>query len=294
VARHAVFTIVQDDPINLRIWANHYRRTYGSTDTFVLHHPRVGEPYNADWITDIALDTAVANHNGEEFDEGFMIQAGVFREESFNHTWLRETVQAFQRFLFQSYDTVLFTEIDEIVAVDPRHADMPFWRFLDAFAASDAKYVRCTGYEVVHDFAVEPPIDYSKPLLKQRTYWYPTTEYSKPLLSKVPMTWVNGFHSRESYTPYDSKARERQEAMDTPRIDLLLLHLHKLDFGSALERHKRSAAQRWSRFDRETRQGIQNMTADEDWLRGWWLNTVDYPYRRAQWTQMPDAIKEIV
>jgi hypothetical protein len=159
MARHAAFTIVQDDPVNLKIWARYYRGEYAAGDCYVLHHPLVGEsPFGAaGWVVEL--------HN--EFD--FEI-VPVFREESFNHTWLRETVQHFQRFLLQSYATVLFTEVDEIVAPDPTATDLTLHEFVEAFADSADPNVRCTGHEVVHDYACEPPIDHDAPLLAQRTY----------------------------------------------------------------------------------------------------------------------------
>jgi hypothetical protein len=42
---HAVFTIVQDDPVHLRAWAHHYRRFYDAEHTYVLYHPGAGEAW---------------------------------------------------------------------------------------------------------------------------------------------------------------------------------------------------------------------------------------------------------
>jgi hypothetical protein len=297
VARHAVFTIVQDDPANLKIWALYYRQFYSCYDTFILHHPLPGEPFDADWIMMIGIDIADNRHGaGEPDDKGFMLIPGVFREESFNHTWLRETVQAFQRFLLQSYDTVLFAEVDEIVVpVDGKMRPYGLDRYLEDFAAVPARereIARCTGYEVVHDYTCEPPLDFEDyPLLRQRTYWYRSLQYSKPLLAKIPLTWVNGFHClnvAEQAHPW-----EGLRPNPNPDPGLLLLHLHKLDFPQALARHRRTASRRWSAHDVQTRQGIQNQVDDEGWLREWWLNSVDQPYARARWTRMPDEIREI-
>jgi hypothetical protein len=43
---HAAFTIVQDDPVHLRMWVEHYRRFYRPENTYVLHHPSAGEPWD--------------------------------------------------------------------------------------------------------------------------------------------------------------------------------------------------------------------------------------------------------
>jgi hypothetical protein len=284
VARHAVFTIVQDDPVNLRIWASYYRKTYEADDTYVLHHPTVGERWDSPWIMSTSGEVA---HRGATRGSRLTFQlVPVYREESFNHTWLRETVQHFQRFLLQSYDTVLFTEVDEIVVpmeLGWHERDKPrdFREYLDAIAGSDRPFIRCSGFEIVHDYVVEPPIDFTRPLLAQRAKGYWAAQYNKTLLAKVPLTWVNGFH--------DLAPPARS---GTPDLRLILLHLHKLDFPTALERHRRSAAQKWSRHDKATKQGIQNQIADEAWLRNWWYDTVDRPGERARLVPIPEGIKE--
>jgi hypothetical protein len=277
--RHAVFTIVQDEPVFLRAWALHYRRTYGGRDTYVLHHPRVGEDPEPDWLSGVCLDVAAAVPPGEDRGRGF-VSFPVYRDESFNHAWLRRTVQAFQRLLFRSYDTVLFSEVDEFVTPNPVATDMSFREWLDAFAESREGLVRCTGHEVVHDFACEPPLDWGiRPLLGQRGLWYRSEYYSKTLLAQAPLTWTEGFHT-VAHVPQPA-----------PRDDLLLLHLHKVDFPTALERHRSTAARKWSAADVAHNRGMQNRIADEDWLREWWFRSVDAPYARSRLVKIPDDVR---
>lgn len=97
--RSAVFTIAQNEPVFMPIWARYYRRHFDPDDCFVLDHD------STDPTT-----RAVANQ---------FHRIPVHRSHSFDHDWLRTTVERFQRFLLQSYELVLFTEIDEIVAADP-------------------------------------------------------------------------------------------------------------------------------------------------------------------------------
>jgi hypothetical protein len=179
---HAVFTIVQDDPVHLRLWVRHYRRFYAAEHTYVLHHPAAGEPWDSGWITDVRACAAAAGG-----DSAFHL-VPVFREESFDHRWLRETVESFQRFLLQSYETVLFTEIDEVVVTDPERFDGTLADFRETLVDSEAAAARCTGFEVVHDPEAEPPLSWAEPVLRQRSLWYRSRRYNKTLLSKVPAT----------------------------------------------------------------------------------------------------------
>jgi hypothetical protein len=107
----AVFTIVQNEPIWLPIWHRHYASQLDTSHMFVLNHDSTG-------AGEIVLQDLQAKSQ--------MQVVSVHRGFSFDHSWLAETVRSFQQFLLQSYDAVLFTEVDEIVAVDPssQHSDL--------------------------------------------------------------------------------------------------------------------------------------------------------------------------
>src|SRR6516164_10454982 len=100
IRRHAaVFTIVQNEPIFLPLWLRYYREHFHMDDIFVLDHDCTCQTtiYPAQNVNRVPV------HNGASFD----------------HSWLLATVTAFQKFLFQSYEQVLFAEVDEIVLADP-------------------------------------------------------------------------------------------------------------------------------------------------------------------------------
>jgi hypothetical protein len=193
-------------------------------------------------------------------------------------------LQSFQRFLLQSYETVLFTEVDEVVATDPRCFEGTLADYCDELAGSPDAAARCTGYEVIHDPDAEPALDWSAPLLRQRSQWSPSSRYCKTLLAKVPLTWVDGFHTAE--------AIDEAAAVD-PDPRLLLLHLHRADWATALERHRQAAATRWSPADLELRHGWQNRVTDDDTLREWWFS-IDETDELAPLLPIPERVKDIV
>ncbi len=163
----AVFTIIQDEPYFLPKWVAHYRTLFPARDMYILNHG----------------DGPVTTNEG--------IVVPVHRTASFDHNWLRDTVQAFQRFLLQSYECVLFVEVDEIVFSND---GKPVMDFIDIFLASDCHAVRCHGFEIVHMRDREPALQEGVPILCQRGFWSPSRMYSKILLSKRPLKWVIGFH----------------------------------------------------------------------------------------------------
>jgi len=208
----AAFTIVQDERVMLPLWLDHYGRYFSGDDLFVLDHD------SGDGCT-----TGLA---------GRCHVVPVHREASFDHHWLKSTVEAFQRFLLRSYDAVLFAEVDEFVVADPDE-----YPGLDAYIdALERPAARCQGYNVVHQPG-EPPLRFDWPLLAQRGYWHRSHYYSKRLLSRVPLRWSDGFHS------------EFEVPDEPPDPGLLLVHLHRADYDTCLARHRAAAARNWNEAD---------------------------------------------
>jgi hypothetical protein len=271
----AIFTIVQNEPVWLPIWVDYYRTQIGASDLFVLNHDSTGE--GADVLSELLAKFGIN-------------VIPVHRRVSFDHRWLAHTVQLFQRFLLNSYRAVLFIEVDEIVATTPDSK----YDNLEQYAAGvigskkllgkPREYVRCTGYEVVHKPEEEPTLDWSKPLLQQRTWWYHSVLYSKTLLSMTPLEWKRGFHAL-------SNRKARIKKMED---DLVLIHLHKIDFDFCLARHEESAKRNWSASDKEGGAGKHNRLYDAEELRTWFRSSIDDLSEEARLVPIPDDMKSIV
>ncbi len=239
----AAFTIVQNEPVFLPIWERYYRRHFDADDLFVLDH---------DSTDPVTIATARRCN-----------RVPIHRTESFHHDWLRAVVSAFQRFLLQSYAVVLFVEVDEIVAPDPALFPGGLREYI-AQLPDDARVRRCDGWETLQ-LPDEPPIDWSRPILAQRAHGFRSAFYSKPLLSRVPLTWTNGFHHADGVPADDVDLRLR------------LLHLHRADFGYCLQRNRAAAARRWSASDLAAGLGTHNRMVDEDAVRTWFYQTGGRP-----------------
>lgn len=262
----AVFTIVKNEGARLAWWLDYYTEHVGEKHVYVLEHDSVPSSNNTEsWRRSRLWTSAEAN------------RVPVHHYHSFDHMWLAKTVSQFQRFLLQSYAAVLFTEVDEIVT-PAGFGNLPGYA---ALALSDIPYVRCSGYEVVD--RDEPELDARAPLLAQRKWWYPTTLYSKTLLSKIPMHWGPGFHTSQNVPDGHPRA-----------TDLILLHLHKVDFKMALSRHQASAQLDWSAKDLDAEAGWQNRLIDETQLKQWFEANIDNTDEPAPFEEMPDWIREVI
>ena len=265
----AVLTIVQNEPVMLPVWLRHYaQQGVAPRDTYILDHESVGDG--------AAVLDSYARLGGD------YNLVPVRHELGFDHRWLADTLGAFQKFLLQSYRYVLVVEVDECVAPDPRLTPHNLAQFVETLPHQPT-VVRTHGWEIVHRLDEEPDAEFTLPLLQQRRYWYNTKQYSKAILASYPLYWRDGLHTAVN-VPRGQEPDRR----------LLLLHLHKVDYNYAFDRHRANAAQRWSPRDRLEGVGVgrQNLIIDPEMLKLWFASHADDTRQRSQLALIPREIKD--
>jgi len=193
----AIFTIVKDEEYFLPIWIKHYKKYFKPEDIYVLDHDSV------DGSTD-NIDVNIEK---------------VHRDLAFDHLWLVETVQNYQKELLEKYEIVIFAESDELLYSIER----PFDELLNDFSNSDQNYLTCHGYEIIHNIEKEKKLTVGESILENRNEWFRYTAYDKTLISKIPLEWSVGFH--------DAGVRNHSP-------ELFMMHLHRVDFELMLKRHE--------------------------------------------------------
>ena len=99
-------------------------------------------------------------------------------------------INRLQQGLLEYYDTVIYTDADELVVPDPAvHPDLRMY-----LERKECDYVSCVGLNVVQILTQEAPLDLTKPLLQQRRFAKFSSAECKPSVSRVPMNWAPGFH----------------------------------------------------------------------------------------------------
>lgn len=220
--RCAVFTIVKNENYFLPIWLKHYKKYFDNSDIYVLDHQ------TTDGSTD-NLDVNVEK---------------VINELAFDHAWLVQVIQDKQKELLEKYECVLFAESDELVY----HPQKPLSYLIDEFLNSEKQYQTCTGYEVTQDLDKEIPLNVDDNIFDHRNYWFRYHDYDKTLLTKIPLSYVWGFHVAVGKAPDYS-------------MGLKLCHLHRCDFELMLKRHE-ERAYKWNK--KNDGGGIQHSIGDRE------------------------------
>lgn len=220
--------MARNEALFLPIWWRYYSQFFKPEDIYILDHEST---------------------DGSTSGPGF-VRVPVWHPVV-DWGWHRDTIQEMQHQLIKRYDLVLCTDVDEIVAPDPRSGTLG--DYMDRF---EGDFVNCRGYEILHLKETEPALDSYRSILNQRFHWYFNPAYSKPLLAKEAMYWHGGLHSR-----VDGQTREDSS--------LFLLHLHRMDFDSCLARHKERIARPWNQRDVDENWGYQNRITEEVQFQQW-------------------------
>ena len=139
-------------------------------------------------------------------------------------------IAAIQAELLTRYDAVIFSDVDELIVVDPK-LNLGLAEYITGHVDTVA---RATGLNVHFSLHYESPLKRGVPLFRQRRFVQFDQEYCKTLVSRVPLQWTPGFHNCSVHTD--------------PRSDLFLFHLRSVDPGISVDRinsfHKISRSQR--------------------------------------------------
>ena len=204
----AAFTMAHNEHRMLPLWMRHYSRMLGSENIFLIDHG------SDDGSTDPFADNRLRlprKYNGA--DLRLPIVSGI------------------QRTLLQEYDVVIYTDCDEFLVVDPdKYSSLEV-----ALENHQDKYIRCLGANIVHIPSREPgDLDFDKPILEQRQYWYYIKSICKPIITRAEADWVPGFHF----------VRGMEGLRPNPAF--LLLHMRWADRAHALDRMRMTRTMEWS------------------------------------------------
>jgi hypothetical protein len=230
------FTIVYNEYTMLPLWARYYGRQCGESNLYVI------------------------DQGSEKPYSGLHPDINIIRlpREAFDNWLIARIVAFFQRFLLESYDTVLYTDSDEFICASPE--TLAGRSLSDFMLELSAPVGRPRAYNLHHDIAKEAAYDPARPVLAQRRFLKRWSDGDKPLIARVPLSWIPGFH----------QAVEGGIAIP----GLYLLHLRYFDLDVALAKSGHYRASKWSPYDLGKGLGGHQLAEDasvisqfQDWSR---------------------------
>jgi hypothetical protein len=139
---------------------------------------------------------------------------------------LFQEIKRFHKELLTKYEYVIPTDVDEILY----HKD-GLDNYINNFKGN---FVRSKGYELVHLPEIEPDFDMTQTIFSQRNYWFRSPyHYDKTLITNKSLNWTIGLHYCHDFDLVDD--------------DLLLIHLHRFDYKTCVERHLKWSNLQWSK-----------------------------------------------
>ncbi len=214
----AAITFVYNESVNLPIWVKYYGGQFGEKNLYVVDRG------SDDGSTDNLGDVNVIKIPRNEFDE---------HEKTSFMSSLHSALLNFHR-------TVMISDCDEILAPDPdKYANLS-----EYIEKSDFDYVNCIGLDVLHLLTEEEPIDLSRPFLSQRRFARFHSPCCKHLISRVPMSWLPGFHSSTRPPKFDK--------------DLYLFHTKVMDYAIAVKRQQINLDTVWSKASLDRNLGVHH------------------------------------
>ncbi len=165
---------------------------------------------------------------------------------------LFEEIKKFHKELLEKYEYVIPTDVDEIV-----YHKSGLGNFINNL---DKDFVKCAGYEIIHLPDKEDNYDVNKSIFSQRKYWYRSSDYyDKTLITRKPLIWTIGLHKCHNVSEVES--------------DLFLIHLHRFDYKTCVERHLKWASMDWSKETVRRNFNWHYREKDSEKINKWYYST---------------------
>lgn len=222
----ALVTYLKDEPRHLQYWLYHYRKYFPCTDIYILDNES-NPPVSSQISCPLPGNIETFGCGGKYFD----------------HYCLTRAVENMTNKLLKHYETVVFSEVDELI-----------WssKGLRNFVCNSTEdYHRVESFQSLQR-GKEVAFDLTKTFLSQRSRYFKEHHCDKPLIIRKPgMAWTPGFHNFER-VPEGSADPNR----DGAEKGLWMLHLKHNDIEYCLERKLWQSKQNFSQDDAKRGWGV--------------------------------------
>jgi hypothetical protein len=191
--KKAIFTKIKNGGPFFEIWYSYYAKFFDEKDIYVINFGS----------TDGSLEDRGCNK--------INLSPDFYQVGGRSSYFAQKIIDSYKTLLLNFYEYVVNVDFDELL-----YHPLGIGQFIDTL---EEDYVTCQGYEIVQHKS-EPVIDFSLPILNQRSFWYPYSHFDKSLITKIDLTWSIGQHGASI---------AGRSLPPNYAADLLLIHLHKVD-----------------------------------------------------------------
>lgn len=152
--------------------------------------------------------------------------------------------------LLNYFSHVIHVDVDEFIVANPDK-----YSGLKDYATKwvkGRKSVTSIGLNVTHLPSEEQTIDFSQPILSQRSYVRFVSPMCKPCFIAKPITWSPGFHGSTHETVFD---------------DIFMFHMRYFDLNYGLTRLHKTRNMKW----KSEKNGLHQRVEDETWKK-WFIS----------------------
>lgn len=240
----AIICPIKDETRYISKFLEYYSHHFDSKDIYILNFGS-----DQDYLDQYIGDNAQIINTDVDILDAY----ATFKE-------IRKNIQSLKK--QHDYDFVLPLDVDELVIYNQPGGLKEYLKNLKK------DFVTCRGYEVVHIPGLQDSFDYSKPWSDQIEYWYPDAHhYNKTLISRHDLDWRIGFH----LFYLNGEKVDRKKYVDD---DLFLIHLHKHDFESTINRHFEISQMKWSENTIKEGYNSHYRTQDIKKIKEWYFESI--------------------
>lgn len=229
----AIITTVYNEDVLLPIWLRYYGAHLGREHLYVIDDgSNDGSTTGLEGVNVIRLERTPIDQDSRAF-----------------------TVSLFHQEMLKHYDVVIFTDVDEMLVVDP----LVKLGLVDYIAKHAGAHTNALGFDILHNQFGEPAYRPELGVFQQRRYLEFALPYCKQLIHREPVLWMPGFH-------HSNKVR-------TFGVGLYLFHLRALDYELSRKRINNRNKLAWSERSLKKGQGEQNRLSDVEYLKTYFLDS---------------------
>jgi hypothetical protein len=199
------------------IWYAYYLRAFSPCDVYVLDND-----------SDPPIPDGIPIHSKYAYDD----------------VWMNRTIVDFLKALLALYDAVVYVECDEFLV--PQRGTLK-----DYLETVDGPRT-VVGYNLVCGKKDEP-IDWDKPIIRQRPRWQKRCDFYKPSITQTAQEYVRQFK-------------------DAICSDLWLVHINRIDYDYSWKITQEHGAMNWSPRNLQNHNGWQHRIREKRQFDNWfWM-----------------------